>query len=1414
MKRIASILLCATSLPLFAATFTVTNTDDSGPGSLRQAILDANGTPGFDTIAFNIPGTGVHTITPATSLPLVSEAALVDGYSQPGATENTDPVATNAVLLIELDGSATTGAVGLIASPSGGSTIQGLVINRWGTALQTGIAGGNVIRGNFVGTDPSGSFALPNSGGVSVGPPGERVGGTAPGDRNLISGNAACCLNSAINPGPNGVIQGNLIGTDATGTRAIPNGIGILLSAADVTVGGTAPGAGNVISGNGIGIFLSQSNTHHVIQGNRIGTTADGNGPLGNGDGIQMNVGGDTTTIGGLAPGEGNVIAYNSNAGVNVTGNGGSKNAIRGNSIHDNAGLGIDLASDGPSFNDPQDADGGVNGKQNFPILQSVEHIGLQGAGGTRIVGKFNSAPTTTFDLDFYSNPACAKFPRELFEGEVYLGTSQATTDANGDAAIDVTLPVATEAGARIAATATDPAGNTSEFSQRILFSISPASGPDTGGTPFTAFGTDFADPTTLTVGGVPATGVTFVNDHQLSAVMPAFAPGTSQDVVATTSDGNDGDADQGLGLGLPRRARGTRLSRLRRHPRLQRHHRGRRRRFLRRRPGHQAPADGRLPAESQVRPLLRPAPLRQRLPRRPLPVHLRRLDRGARGPGHHDRLRRRLLLPQQLRHPAADGGLPPEDQVRLQLRSAGLRRHLRRRRLPGSGRRRLHRAALRRGNHRRLPGLASPLLPRRHQHPRTDGGLHRQDVRPSVKDSMKRFASILLFAISLPLAAATFTVTNTDDSGPGSLRQAIVDANANPGLDTIAFDIPGAGVQTISPASELTQIFDPVVIDGYTQTGASPNTDPNGFNGTLLIELNGAGAGPDSNGLVISAGGSTVRGLVINRYRGLSAGNAIVLTTAGNHVEGNFLGTDASGTVGLGNEDDGVVLSAPDNVIGGTTPGARNVISAHGRGGIFILSSGNVIQGNFIGTQKDGVSPLGNQSGLGSAGIGGANNNTVGGTVAGEANVIAFSQYYGWAGEAAAGSGNVIRGNSIHDNGALGIELLGAVGPSANDPGDTDTGANNLQNFPIVRSVEHLGLQGTGSTRIVGKLGSAPSTTYDLDFYSNPACSNFPREFVEGQTWLGLSAVTTDGSGNATFDVTLPVATEAGARIAATATDPNGNTSEFSQRILFSISPASGPDTGGTPFTASGTDFADPTTLTVGGIPATGVTFVNDHQLSGVMPAFAPGTSQDVVATTSDGTTATLIKGWVSDFLDVPSAHGFHAFVVTLVSNGITAGVGGGLYGVDQGTKRQQMAVFLLKAKYGLCYVPPPCANVFPDVPCPSTFADWIEALAAEGITTGCGGGNFCPNNFVTRRQMAVFLLKAKYGSSYVPPACAGVFDDVACPGAAAVDFIERLSVEGITGGCQASPPLYCPDGTSTRGQMAVFITKTFGLQ
>ncbi len=200
---------------------------------------------------------------------------------------------------------------------------------------------------------------------------------------------------------------------------------------------------------------------------------------------------------------------------------------------------------------------------------------------------------------------------------------------------------------------------------------------------------------------------------------------------------------------------------------------------------------------------------------------------------------------------------------------------------------------------------------------------------------------------------------------------------------------------------------------------------------------------------------------------------------------------------------------------------------------------------------------------------------------------------------------------------------------------------------------------------------------------------------------------------------------------------------------------------------------------------------------------------------TNLDGSAGTLSKGYVTDFNDVPQNNTFHAYVTTLVSNGITAGVGGGNYGVTASTLRQQMAVFLLKAKYGVCYVPPACTpGFFDDVPCPgSAFAPWIEALANLGITGGCGGTQLLPEQSRPPRPDGRVPAEGGARIEYLPPVCTppGVFTDVACPGTF-TDWVERLAAENITSGCGVG--IYCPLNPNTRGQMAVFIVKTFNLQ
>ena len=216
-------------------------------------------------------------------------------------------------------------------------------------------------------------------------------------------------------------------------------------------------------------------------------------------------------------------------------------------------------------------------------------------------------------------------------------------------------------------------------------------------------------------------------------------------------------------------------------------------------------------------------------------------------------------------------------------------------------------------------------------------------------------------------------------------------------------------------------------------------------------------------------------------------------------------------------------------------------MISGNGNVALFVATSGNIIQGNFIGTQRDGRNPLGNLQGIGFVGVGNANNNLVGGTVPGAGNIIAFNDMQGVLGEAAAGTGNAILGNSIFGNGALGIDWI-PEGPTLNDIGDSDDGFNKLQNFPVISTV-----QGSfPSVTLTGSLNSTPNTVFRLEFFGNAGANS--SGFGEGGFFLGSTDVTTDASGDASYNVTLDVpGTPAAVAFTATATDPAGNTSEFS---------------------------------------------------------------------------------------------------------------------------------------------------------------------------------------------------------------------------------------------------------------------------
>jgi hypothetical protein len=346
-NEIAAIYAASTAGMCNRPTFTVTTTNDSGAGSFRQAIADANASGSPAAIAFNIPSTGPFTIRPSTALPEISNSIIIDGYTQPGATANALADGSNAKLMIELDGSlVTSGSLNGLYLRSSGCTVRGLAINRFGwkgiraNYTGAGLVSSNVIEGNFLGTDISGTVALPNlENGIAleVGN-GTLIGGTLPAQKNLISGNKGEGI-IVVSQSASNSILGNLIGTDATGTNKLGNGgSGVYILTQGNLIGGSVTAARNVISANGNGIILLNIGAAaNRVLGNYIGTDITGGKALGNTNWGVSAESASNNQIGGTNSGEGNLISGNLANGVVISQSTAATNIIQGNIIGLNA---------------------------------------------------------------------------------------------------------------------------------------------------------------------------------------------------------------------------------------------------------------------------------------------------------------------------------------------------------------------------------------------------------------------------------------------------------------------------------------------------------------------------------------------------------------------------------------------------------------------------------------------------------------------------------------------------------------------------------------------------------------------------------------------------------------------------------------------------------------------------------------------------------------------------------------------------------------------------------------------------------------------------------------------------------------------------------------------------------------------
>ncbi len=548
-------------------------TDGIGLNS-GAALIEGNFI-GTDVTGTHILGNG------AIGVQIVSGSSYTIGGTAAGAG---NLISGNGATGIEIDAAGTvsiqgnfigtdiTGLLPLGNSGSGILTYSSTAITIGGTTVSArniisgNLANGvvlfsasNLVEGNFIGTDASGTVPLGNhNNGVQVFySSGNTIGGTSTGASNLISGN----LQNGIGfiGASDTLVEGNLIGTDVSGTLPLGNANnGIQIDGWSNTIGGTTTGAGNVISANGgSGVSLNAAGDwENVVQGNYIGADVAGTLSLGNGgDGVSV-LAGMLTQIGDSISGAGNLISGNSGDGVRIDGATSWGTTIRGNSIHDNQALGIDLSGDGVTANDTGDADSGPNGLLNFPVLTTA----LPGAT-TTVSGTFNSMPVSTFTLDFYASATAD--PSGFGQGQIYLGSTTVTTDDSGNATFIVTGLAMTSGGQVISATATDAFGDTSEFSADVIATAltANAGGPYTSveGGPLTLSGSLTSNPE-----GGPLTYTWSINGHdnaatgvspsltwlQLQALGIDDGPGTFA-VVLTVTDAHGGSATSATTLSL-----------------------------------------------------------------------------------------------------------------------------------------------------------------------------------------------------------------------------------------------------------------------------------------------------------------------------------------------------------------------------------------------------------------------------------------------------------------------------------------------------------------------------------------------------------------------------------------------------------------------------------------------------------------------------------------------------------------------------------------------------------------------------------------------------------------------------------------------------------------------------------------------
>ncbi|MEM9041320.1 MAG: FG-GAP-like repeat-containing protein, partial [Actinomycetota bacterium] len=518
-----------------------TNSNGDAECTLRAAIQEANAASAVERIVFEMPATesghsgGIWTIAVGSALPTVTATVRIDAQTQPGWAGNP---------IVVVDGSATGGGADGFTLDGSNSELRGFVIRDFpDDGVNVDGTGGHTVAGNWIGLAPDGSTAdgVTDDGiAIRAGSTNNTIGGPGAADRNAVSANGG---EGILDQQGGNVIEGNYFGTDSTGLLDRGNGDeGVDLNNSPSTVV-----RNNVISGNGgEGMQILGSNGS-VITGNFIGVGADGTTPIGNDDdGITINFGStDSLQIGGISPGEGNVIAHNGDEGVTVFENGSDDNAILGNSIHSNGALGIDHGGAGVSANDANDTDSGPNDGLNFPVIAAT------------------TSSTVDFDLDVpagdylveaFRNPS-GNDATGNGEGEVSLGFHQINHTGSGSESFTGTYS-GILSGGDITMTATECTtgactafGSTSEFS---VAAVPTAAARNL--VMVTADGSTSTNAKVTVLAGLFAGWgwtVTAVDDGAGASALAAAAAANDVMFVSESVGSSAGDAVRGLDIGI-----------------------------------------------------------------------------------------------------------------------------------------------------------------------------------------------------------------------------------------------------------------------------------------------------------------------------------------------------------------------------------------------------------------------------------------------------------------------------------------------------------------------------------------------------------------------------------------------------------------------------------------------------------------------------------------------------------------------------------------------------------------------------------------------------------------------------------------------------------------------------------------------